>query len=470
MKKKTKGGKKEGSGGFGPLKRLCAFLLAALLLAPAAAYGAYMPSFQPASRGVYLENTDTGKLIFEQNAGEKMEAGYLAKLMTALMTVEYMEEKGLSLDDEKVALKLYIQNLVYGSANLGGILQGEEVSVRGLLYAMLLQSANEAAMMLGDYIGDGSVGHFADLMNRRAAELGCTGTTFTDPAGFHDDDPAENNWTTPRDMGIIFRKVMENDTLRQILQSRSYDIGPTNKHGSLNQFNYTNAMMSTASDYYYAPVDGGFISVVSGQKAGIAVMASTGGYSYLLVLLESPQGADLAGTRDTLYTEAKNLLQWAFDSFAVRTVMEKGEIMEEVPVRFSSVTDHMPLATSETFMALMPNGLDLTSIQYKYELPEALAAPVQKGLEVGRLHLILADEEIGSVPLVTTDYVEASQLLVWLGWLGAIVHTFWFKFWVLFVITFVALYTSLLVQVKRRKQRQGRYSRYNAHRGQERYL
>ena len=55
-------------------------------------------------------------------------------------------------------------------------------------------------------------------------------------------------------------------------------------------------------------------------------MASTGGYSYLLVLLESPQGADLAGTRDTLYTEAKNLLQWAFDSFAVRTVMEKGEI------------------------------------------------------------------------------------------------------------------------------------------------
>ena len=241
-----------------------------------------MPSFQPAPRGVYLENTDTGKLIFEQNAGERMEAGYLAKLMTALMTVEYMEEKGLSLDDEKVALKLYIQNLVYGSANLGGILQGEEVSVRGLLYAMLLQSANEAAMMLGDYIGDGSVGHFADLMNRRAAELGCTDTTFTDPAGFHDDDPAENNWTTPRDMGIIFRRVMENDTLRQILQSRSYDIGPTNKHGSLNQFNYTNAMMSTASDYYYAPVDGGFISVVSGQKAGIAVMASTGGYSYLL--------------------------------------------------------------------------------------------------------------------------------------------------------------------------------------------
>ena len=111
----------------------------------------------------------------------------------------------------------------------------------------------------------------------------------------------------------------------------------------------------------------------------------------------------LADTRATLYTEAKDLLQWAFDSFAVRTVMEKGEIMEEVEVKYSFLTDHMPVATSETFMTLMPNGVDLTSIQMKYDLPEAIAAPVEKGLEIGRLHLILADEEIGSVPLMTTD-------------------------------------------------------------------
>lgn len=454
-------------------KKIFALLLAGvMLLAPRTAYAAYQPSFQPLSRGVYLENTDTGQPILEQNADKPMEAGYLTKLMTALMTVEYMEEHGLSLDEEKVALKLYIQNLVYGSANLGGILQGEEVTVRGLLYSMLLQSANEAAMMLGDYVGDGSIGHFADLMNKRAAELGCTGTTFTDPAGFHDDDPAQSNWTTPRDMGIIFRKVMENDTLRTILQSRSYDIGPTNKHSSLNQFSYTNALMSTSSEFYYAPTDGGFISVVSGQDAGIAVMASTGGYGYLLVLLDTPGGETLADTRTTLYGEARDILRWAFDSFAVRTVMEKGQIMEEVKVKYSFTTDHMSLATSETFMTLMPNGVDLTSIQYKYDLPEAIAAPVEKGLEVGRLHLFLADEEIGSVPLVTTDYVAASRPLVWLGWLEAIVHTFWFKFGVLFVISFITLYTSLLIQVKRRKQRQGKYSRYNAgiRRDQGRYL
>ena len=142
-------------------KKYLALLLAVALLARVTAWANYAPPFQPRSRGVYLENVDTGMLIYEENGDQRLEAGYLAKLMTALMTVEYMEQKGLDLDEEKVPLKLYIQNLVYGSANLGGILQGEEVSVRGLLYAMLLQSANEAAMMLGDYIGDGSVGHFA---------------------------------------------------------------------------------------------------------------------------------------------------------------------------------------------------------------------------------------------------------------------------------------------------------------------
>ena len=115
-----------------PKKLLSLLLVGALLLAPLPAWGAsYLPSFQPSSRGVYLENTDTNQVIFEQNADQQMEAGYLTKLMTALMTVEYMEQKGLDLDEEKVSLKLYIQNLVYGSANLGGILLGAAVGWAG---------------------------------------------------------------------------------------------------------------------------------------------------------------------------------------------------------------------------------------------------------------------------------------------------------------------------------------------------
>lgn len=77
----------------GALKKILATALAGLLLlSPTAAWAAYAPAFQTQSQGVYLENVDTGQVIFEQNADERMEAGYLAKLMTALLTVEYMEQ------------------------------------------------------------------------------------------------------------------------------------------------------------------------------------------------------------------------------------------------------------------------------------------------------------------------------------------------------------------------------------------
>ena len=450
---------------FRPLRGLLALGLAAAMLAPTAAWAAYTPSFEPTAQGAYLINVDTNQVIYEKNPDQQYETGYLAKLMTALVTVDYMEENGLSLDDETASLSLYIQNLVYGSANLGGILQGEEVSIRGLLYSMLLQSANEATLMLGDYVGDGSLGHFADMMNDKAAQLGCTATSFADPAGFHDENPEESSWTTPRDMAIIFQAVMENDILREMLQTRSYDIGPTNVHDTLNQFSYTNAMMSTSSEYYYAPVEGGFISAVSGEEGAVVSMASSQGYNYLLVLLGIPAGEN---TRDTLYRETTQLYQWAFDSFSVRTVMQKGEIMEEIPVRYSFETDYMPLETAEDFMTLMPNEVDLTSIQYQYDLPEAIAAPVDKGVQAGWLRLYLADEEIGAVPLMTTRRVEASQILTALGWVQAAVHTFWFKFVVLFVITFIVLYSALLVQINKRKRRSGKFSRYNPNR--ERYL
>ena len=447
------------------LKRLLAGAAAAVMLAPSAAYAAYTPNFDPTAQGAYLVNLDTGQVIYEKNPDQRYETGYLAKLMTALVTVEYMEEKGLDLDAETAPLKLYIQNLVYGSANLGGILQGEEVSIRGLLYSMLLQSANEATLMLGDYIGDESLGHFADMMDEKARELGCTQTDFADPAGFHDEDPAESSWTTPREMALIFQAVVENDLLLEMLQTRSYDIGPTNVHDSLNQFSYTNAMMSSSSEYYYAPVEAGFISAVSGEEGAVVSMASSQGYRYLLVLLGIPATGD---TRDTLYRETIDLYQWAFDSFSVRTVMEKGEIVQEIPLRYSFESDYMPLETGEAFMTLMPNEVDLTSIQYRYDLPEAIAAPVDKGVQAGWLRLVLADEEIGAVPLLTTRRVEASGLLTALGWVQSAVHTFWFKFLLLFAITFIVLYTALLIQVNKRKRRRGKFSKYNPNRG--RYL
>ena len=141
------------------------FVLAfALALVPPAAMAAEAPELS-AQSAVLAAVSDDGKydiILYEKNADEKLYPASLTKIMTAILALENVED----LDGTKVALKQYIQDMLYGqNASLGGILLGEEVSMRGLLYASMLQSANEASLMIGDYLGDGSLTQFAEMMN-----------------------------------------------------------------------------------------------------------------------------------------------------------------------------------------------------------------------------------------------------------------------------------------------------------------
>ncbi|MBQ8918043.1 MAG: D-alanyl-D-alanine carboxypeptidase, partial [Oscillospiraceae bacterium] len=197
-----------------------------MVLCSVPAQAAYTPDFDLQSETVLLLNMDTGKVMYEKNADARVYPASLTKIMTAILALENVED----LDGTKVALKQYIQDMLYGkNASLGGILLGEEVSMRGLLYASMLQSANEASLMIGDYLGDGSLTQFAEMMNDKAKELGCTGTNFVNPNGLHD----ENHYTTARDMAKIAAYAMQNPEFVEIVNTISMDIGPTNKHEQL---------------------------------------------------------------------------------------------------------------------------------------------------------------------------------------------------------------------------------------------
>ena len=154
------------------LKTFASLLLAvaiAGLSTIAPAFADYDPGFDVDAESVYLINLDTGKVIYEKDADKKIYPASTTKIMTALLALENIPD----LDAPQVELKLYIQNALSGTgASLAGILRGESFSPRELLYTSMLPSGNEAAMMLGDYVGDGSLDYFAEMMNERAAELG----------------------------------------------------------------------------------------------------------------------------------------------------------------------------------------------------------------------------------------------------------------------------------------------------------
>ena len=452
------------SGGLS-MKKLTFLVAAAMtflfVFSPVTAYAAYEPDFDIRSQAVYLENLDTGLVVYEKNADKKMYPASLTKVMTAIITLEYMEENQLDLDTETASLKLYLQDMIYGTgSSLGGILQNEEVTIRGLLYAALLQSAGEAALMLADYVGDGSVTHFVEMMNEKAAQLGCTGTHFANPHGLHDPE----NYSTARDMALICKYAMQNPTFAEIVSTTSKDIGPTNKHDSLVETS-TNRMLFSSSEYYYAPAQGIKTGTLPESGRCLASQATSGGYSYLVIILGAPQTeADGSPTSPEFlnFYEARKLFQWAFENFQVRTVVDRGEELAEVKVKYSFKTDHMMLATDGQCTTLMPGDLDLSNVQYIYDVPQVLAAPVEKGQTVGTLRLMLADEEIGSVPLVTTDSVEASKLLTFFGWFGNAIHTFQVKFVLILAVLLIILYSVLMVHANKRRRRKGKYSSYRS--------
>lgn len=101
-------------------------------------------------------------------------------------------------------------------------------------------------MMLGDYVGDGSLDYFAEMMNERAAELGAANTHFVNASGMHDDD----HYTTAYDMYLITKAALENETFRQIVSTRYYYAGE-DQNGNPLHWNTTNFLISPGSTYYY---------------------------------------------------------------------------------------------------------------------------------------------------------------------------------------------------------------------------
>ena len=142
-----------------------------------------------------LMDADTGEVLYEKCADQKAYPASTTKIMTALVTLETMEEYDSPLE-QKVRVPEVAEGVEGSSIYLKA---GEEISVQDLLYGLMLVSGNDAAVALAEIIG-GDQEHFVEMMNDRAAELGCSSTHFANPNGLFDED----HYTTARDLAVIF--------------------------------------------------------------------------------------------------------------------------------------------------------------------------------------------------------------------------------------------------------------------------
>lgn len=192
-----------------------------------AAYNKMIDSNQvegwPQGPQIYAESAivmeaDTGTILYNKDMDQINYPASITKVMTALLTVENCAM------DEVVTYSYYATHSIEPGSSSIGTTEGEELTVEESLYALLLMSANECGNGLAEHIA-GSVEAFADMMNAKAAELGCTNTHFVNPHGLPDDD----HYTTAHDMALILRAALQNENFVRISGTAKYNMRATNK-------------------------------------------------------------------------------------------------------------------------------------------------------------------------------------------------------------------------------------------------
>ena len=434
---------------------LLALLLAATLFCCPAL--AYEPDFTVSSQAVYMENLDTGLVLYEKNASQRMYPASLTKIMTAILVLENVPD----LDAASVAYPLWIQNMLYGTdASLGGLIVGERLTIRQLLYSALVQSGNESAMILAGYVGSGGnedfmprdITRFVEMMNDKAKALGCTGTHFTNPTGLHHQD----HYSTAYDLAVMGKYAMKNATFAEVVKNYAVNLGATNKHDELWQYS-TNKMLYPSSPYYYAPIVG--IKTGSTDEAGRCVIsqAEDGNYHYFCVVMGAPV---TAAEPYQNFIETRQLYRWAFQNFSLRTLLEQGELMAEVPVKYSGDGKLAKLAVSADVVKLLRDEIARDSVLYSAEVPEWVEAPVAAGDKVGTLHIMLMGEEIGTADLVATQDFSLSGIRKAIGTIGELLSSPLAK--VLFAVVVLAVVGYIIYMVRHnRKKRRRKYSNRN---------
>ena len=183
----------------------------------------------------------SGQVLYEKNSQEKKYPASITKILTVLIALEHNVDFN--------ATVTMSENAIWGverDSTLIGLDVGEQVTVKDLVYATMVKSANECAYALAEYVA-GDIESFAKLMNERAAEIGCTNTHFITPNGLHDED----HYTTAYDMALITKEALKNETFREIAGTLNYTVPATNLTDETRPLWNGNKMINPAEPYYY---------------------------------------------------------------------------------------------------------------------------------------------------------------------------------------------------------------------------
>jgi len=397
---------------------------------PASAVGRYELPEDVNAKAYLLVSLDTGEVIFEKNMHQQYTPASLTKMLTVYTTMKYVGD----LDGTTVTAPRYIYDELYGmGGSTADIRAGETHTVRDLIYACMLPSANEAASILADYVGGGSIENFCMMMNNEAKKLGCSNTNFTNAHGLF----SENHYTTAYDLYLIAKACYETPGFM--------DIATTDRHRMPENPRYPNdsyilqstvRMQSRTSPYYRSYVNG--IKTGSLPEIGhnFVTVCQKNGENYILVVI----GARTDKEKTAAFTTTSDIMDYFFDNYSLRSANSLTYPVTEIALKYAKDADTLLLYADNEVMSVLPNDADETSFRKVYNLPEAVGAPIEAGDVIGTVDYYLAGQLVGTSQLVSHDTVERSLIMFLIGKFQEAFTSLYFRVVVCVTLTLVAIY------------------------------
>lgn len=330
-----------------------------------------------------LIDAKTGNILYSKNPDVVFPPASTTKIMTALLALEKCDLNA----KVTVSNDFLTKNAKYIDGNRVYINNGEELTVKDLLYSLLLMSSNDSAVALADYMS-GSVDQFAKLMNKKAHELGCTDTNFVNPNGLYD----PNHKSSVKDLALIMKNLIKNPMYKTIATTLVYQMSPTNKFNAQNtektrKFWNEDKLIYKQSKYYYDGIIGG--------KSGYTIQSF-----HSFTAAASRNNMDLVvafhGKTKTFYDDSKTLFDYGFQNFEEKKLFSKGDVVTTYSLKGTKV----PLVATEDYYYVVPKGINETP---KYSLSNIHITKQQfnKGDALLDLDMSLNSKKINSLKLAS---------------------------------------------------------------------
>lgn len=377
--------------------------LTALGFTPMIAYAADWPSLSTniESEGAILIDADSGAVLYEKNATTAYYPASITKVLTAVIVLENCT----NLEDKVTFSYAAVNENLESNATVIGAVAGDKLSVRDCLYGLLLQSANDCANALAEYVA-GSNEKFADLMNQKAVELGCVNSHFANPSGLND----PNHYTCAADYAKIMQYAIKNETFCAIDGTQVYTHAPITKYPAADAPENTiyahHRMMRRAYSEYYPGVFAGKTGYTMLAGNTLVTACERDDMTLICVILNG---------HNSQYRDTKALFDFGYDNFRSLPVSTEDEGFRQLDSNLKvdgvQLVDTLGFSINAANHVTLPKSVGFNSVvrSMSYDLTEQEKADgsfarvdyTLDGRDVGKAYIRLSDE--------TEEQEEAAQ-------------------------------------------------------------